>query len=140
MRLSCYIYRNPLRAGIITRLAEYPWSSYKTYAYGDKASDWLLTKLILAQFKGKDKYKAYREKVQQYSDEKKSLWGDFRHGMAIGTKEFVDGIRSKYMPDNFHKEIPQQRALEKSVDLEKVLEKVAGILIVFDIIEKYPSQ
>ena len=128
MRLSCYVHRNPLRAGIITRLAEYPWSSYKTYAYGDKASDWLVTKPILAQFKGKDKYKAYREKVQQYSDEEKSLWEDFRHGMIIGTKEFVDRIRSKYMPDNFHKEIPQQRALGKSVDSEKVLEKAAGIL------------
>ncbi|MBL0717540.1 MAG: hypothetical protein JJV89_05780 [Desulfosarcina sp.] len=74
--------------------------------YGDKAFDWLMTKPILAQFKSKDKYKAYREKVQQYSDEEKSLWEDFRHGMIIGTKEFVDRIRSKYMPDNFHKEIP----------------------------------
>ena len=37
-------------------------------------------------------------------------------------------MRSKYMPDNFHKEIPQHRALGKSVDPEKVLEKVAGIL------------
>jgi len=53
--------------------------------------------------------------VQQYSYEEKSLWEDFRHGMIIGTKEFVDRIRSKYMPDNFHKEIPQQRALGKGV-------------------------
>ncbi len=29
MRLSCHIHRNPIRAGIITRLAEYPWSGYK---------------------------------------------------------------------------------------------------------------
>ncbi|MFC1859000.1 transposase [Thermodesulfobacteriota bacterium] len=128
MRLSCYIHRNPLRAGIITRLAGYPWSSYKVYAYGDKAPDWLLTKPILEQFNAKDKYKAYRGKVQQYADEEKSLWEDFRHGMIIGTKEFVDRIRSKYMPDNFHKEIPQHRALGKSVDPEKVLEKAAGIL------------
>ena len=68
MQLSCYIHRNPLRAGIIARLAEYPWSSYKAYAYGDKAPDWLLTKQILAQFKVKDKYKAYREKVHDYRD------------------------------------------------------------------------
>ena len=58
--------------------------------------------------------------MQQYSDKEKSLWKDFRHGMIIGTKEFVDSIRSKYMLDNFHKEIPQQRdsqqrALGKSV-------------------------
>ncbi len=73
MRLSCYIHRNPLRAGIIARLAEYPWSSYKAYAYGDKAPDWLMRKSILAQFKVRDKYKAYRGRVQHYAEEEKSL-------------------------------------------------------------------
>ena len=29
-------------------------------------------------------------------DEEKSLWEDFRHGMIIGTKEFVDRMRSKF--------------------------------------------
>jgi REP element-mobilizing transposase RayT len=29
MRLSCYIHRNPLRAGIVKRLADYRWSSYR---------------------------------------------------------------------------------------------------------------
>ncbi len=48
--------------------------------------------------------------------------------MLIGTMEFVDRIRSKYIPDNIHKEIPQHRELGKSVDPEKVLEKAAGIL------------
>ena len=89
---------------------------------------WLLTRPILEQFDGKDKHRAYREKVQQYADEEKRLWEDFRHGMIIGTKAFVDKIRSKYMPDHIHKEIPQQRSLGKSVEPEKVLEKAAGIL------------
>ena len=128
VRLSCYIHRNPLRANVITRLADYPWSSYRAYAYGDKAPDWLLNKPILSQFKGKDRHKAYREKVQQYAEEEKSLWEDFRHGMIIGTKEFVDRIRSKYLPDKFHQEIPQHRALAKSVDPKVVLGKAAKIL------------
>ena len=71
VQLSCYIHRNPLRANVISRLAEYPWSSYRAYAYGDKAPDGLLTKPILAQSKGKDRHKAYREKVQQYAEEEK---------------------------------------------------------------------
>ena len=70
---------------------------------------------ILAQFRVKDKYKSYRKKAQHYAEEEKRLWEDFRHGMIIGTKEFVDRIRSKYTPHNFHKEIPQHRALGKSV-------------------------
>jgi hypothetical protein len=44
----------------------------------------------------------------------------------IGTKEFVDRMRSTYMSDNFNNEIPQHRELGKSVDPEKVLEKAAG--------------
>jgi len=50
MRLSCYIHRNPLRAGIVARLVDYPWSSYKAYAYGEKAPELLVTKPILYQF------------------------------------------------------------------------------------------
>ncbi len=37
----------------------------------------------------------YRETAQQYADIEKKLWEDFRHGMIIGTKKFVDNIRSK---------------------------------------------
>ncbi len=47
--------------------------------------------------------------------------------MILWAKEFVERIRSKYMLDNFHKEIPQHRALGKMFDPEKVLE------------EEYPS-
>ena len=97
LKLSCYIHRNPLRAGMVSRLAEYPWSSYKAYAYGSNAPEWLLTKPVWSQLDAKDRHKAYREKVRQYADEEKKLWEDFRHGMIIGTKEFVDKIRSKYM-------------------------------------------
>jgi len=128
LRLSCYIHRNPLRAGMITRLAEYPWSSYKAYAYGRKAPDWLLTEPILSQLDAKDKHKAYREKAQQYADEEMKLWEDFRHGMIIGTKAFVDKLRSKYMPKAIQKEIPQQRSLGRSMDPEKVFDQAAGIL------------
>ena len=32
LQLSCYIHRNPLRAGLVKRLADYPWSSYRNEA------------------------------------------------------------------------------------------------------------
>jgi putative transposase len=128
MRLSCYIHRNPLRAGIVERLADYRWSSYKAYAYGDKAPEWLRTKPIFFQFKGKEQHKAYREKVQSYAKEEKKLWEDLRHGMIIGSKKFVDKIRSAYLPEKPHKEIPQQRELAKSGDPISMLKKAARML------------
>ena len=128
MRLSCYIHRNPLRAGIVKRLADYRWSSYKAYAYGDRAPEWLITKQIFSQFKGMDKYKAYREKVQRYAKEEKKLFEDLRYGMIIGSKKFVDKIRNTYLPEKPHKEIHQQRALAKHFDPVVRLKEAAKIL------------
>jgi len=128
MQLSCYIHRNPLRAGIAKRLPDYRWSSYKAYAYGDKASEWLITTPIFSQFKGRDKHKAYRDKVQRYAKEEKKLWEDLRHGMIIGSKNFVNKIRSTYLPEKPHKEIPQQRDLAKGVDPVVKLKEAARIL------------
>ena len=128
IQLSCYIHRNPLRAGIVDRLANYRWSSYKAYAYGHKAPDWLLTDPILSQFKGKDRHTSYREKVQGYANEEKKLWEDLRYGMILGTKDFVNKIRSAYLPEKPHKEIPEQRHVAKAVDPVVVLNEVARIL------------
>ena len=128
MRLSCYIHRNPLRAGIIDRLADYRWSSYKAYAYGHKAPKWLVTKPIWSQFQGKDKHRAYREKVQRYDKEEKQLWEDLRHGMILGTKKFVNKIRRTYLPEKPHKEIPQQRDLARGTNPIILLNKAAQIL------------
>ena len=36
LRLSCYIHRNPLRAGIVDRLADFPWSSYQCPSINSK--------------------------------------------------------------------------------------------------------
>ena len=126
--LSCYIHRNPLRAGVVNRLADYSWSSYRAYAYGRKSPDWLTPNLILSQFKGPDKNKAYREKVQNYAKEEKELWEDLRHGMIIGSKKFVDKIRKTYLPEKKHKEIPQQRAVARSFDPIVKLKEAARLL------------
>ena len=126
--LSCYIHRNPLRAGIVKRLADYSWSSYTSYAYGRKFPEWLKTDLVLSQFKGADKNKAYREKVQNYAKEEKKLWEDLHHGLIIGSKKYVDKIRSAYLPEKLHKEIPQQRDLSKSIDPIARLNEAARLL------------
>ena len=128
MRLSCYIHRNPIRACIVERLADYRQSSYKTNAYGGKTPEWLMTKPIFSQFEGKEKHKAYREKVQRYAKEEKKLWEDLRHGMIIGSEKFVDNIRCAYLPEKPHKEIPQQRDLAKGIDPAAKLKEAARVL------------
>ena len=56
--LSCSIHRNPLRANIVERLADYRWSSYTVYAYGYKGPEWLKTDTILSQFGTQNRHQA----------------------------------------------------------------------------------
>jgi len=128
MQLSCYIHRNPLRAGMVKRLADYTWSSYPAYAYGKVHLKWLNLNLILAQFSTKERHRLYREKVQRYSKEEKRLWEDFRHGLYLGTREFVEDLKSTFLPDSVHAEVPQQAKLLRLSNPKVLLEKAARIL------------
>jgi REP element-mobilizing transposase RayT len=128
LQLSCYIHRNPLRAGIVKRLADYRWSSYLVYAYGRKASEWLQTDLILSQFESEDPHKSYREKVQRYAGEEERIWEDLRHGLFLGSKGFVENIRNEFLPPEPQPAITQQIQLARQYDPIRILQKAERIL------------
>ena len=128
VRLSCYIHRNPLRANMVERLAEYRWSSYPIYAYGHQGPEWLKTDMILFQFSGPNANQAYKEKVQRYSEEEKRLLEDLKHGIILGTAEFVKKLRDAFLPDSPQKEIPRCRKIQKEVDPSARIHKAAAML------------
>jgi hypothetical protein len=129
LQLSYYIHRNPLRAGMVQRLADYRWSSYRAYAYGQPAPEWLNTEPILSQLVNvEDRNKAYRESTQKYAREEGRLWEDLRHGFILGEKRFVGEIKKRFLPKTWHREIPQQKLLVKEIDLDQAIDKAAGFL------------
>ncbi|MBA3037595.1 MAG: hypothetical protein FP814_14020 [Desulfobacterium sp.] len=128
LRLSCYIHRNPLRAGIIDRLAEYKWSSYRYYAYKKKAPDWLKFKTILNQVSQADPHKAYRIKVQHYSDEKVSFLEDLKHGLIFGSLDFITDIKARFLEDRKNIELPQNNSIFRDFDIDSLLNSTANIL------------
>jgi putative transposase len=128
VELSCYIHRNPVRGGVVNRLMDYKWSSYPAYAYRRKGFGWLKTDLILSFFSGTDPGKAYREKVQGYAEEEKGLWEDFRHGLMLGTTEFEDRIKSRYVTVKPHREVSQQKGMVGRIDAEAYLGQASGLL------------
>jgi putative transposase len=128
LRLSYYIHRNPLRAGIVERLAKYPWSSYLFYAYRKKTPDWLKTKTLLDQLSGDDRYKAYRIKVQHYSDEKGSVWEDVKHGLIYGSQDFVSDLKARFLTDKKDVELPQHNSMFREFDSDLLIEKAIKIL------------
>jgi putative transposase len=83
-RLSCYIHRNPPRAGIVERLADYPWSSYRFYGYAGKPPAWLRTESIPSAFGGDRPRERYRRIVRRYSEE------NAMHGPIYGSRDFAE--------------------------------------------------
>jgi putative transposase len=122
LRLSCYIHRNPLRAGIVDRLAEFKWSSYLYYAYRKKAPSWLMTEVIQDQVSGKDKKQAYRKIVQQYADESGSIWEDVKYGLVYGSEGFLIDLKERFLLKQKDVELPQHNMVFRDVDPQKVLQ------------------
>jgi REP element-mobilizing transposase RayT len=101
LQLSYYIHRNPLRAKMVERLADYRWSSYRTYAYGQKAMGWLNTERILSQLvNAPGRHQAYRENTQKYAKEEsradflepgiRPRFAALCHLAARGSDQFTD--------------------------------------------------
>ena len=129
LRLSCYIHRNPLRAGIVKRLADFKWSSYTAYAYDRKHPGWLNTKFILGQFvNSSDRHKSYRVMVQSYANEEKNLLEDIRHGFIFGTEKFGDHIKSAYLDDESDLDISQTSKVLKNNISTDILKKAANVI------------
>jgi REP element-mobilizing transposase RayT len=129
LQLSYYIHRNPLRAKIVERLADYRWSSYRAYAYRQQAAEWLNTEPILSQLvNAEDRHKAYRENTQKYAQEEGRIWDDLRHGFILGAERFVGEIKERFLPEAAHRDIPQHKSLIKEVDVNQILEKAAGFI------------
>ena len=139
MLLSCYIHRNPLRAGIVERLADYPWSSYLYYAYKKDSPPWLHTESIFSQLKGNDQQRAYRTKTQNYADEDCSIWEDVKHGLIYGSQDFVTKIKNRFLGENIKTELPQHNSMLREYEPEALLRRAAKILN-FDIASAHEAK
>jgi len=128
MQLCYYIHNNPLRAGMVKRLIDYRWSSYRAYAYDCRHAKWLNKDLILSQIHGTDKHQQYRQKAQRYSDEHRRIWEDIRHGFIYGSKKFVKQIKDRYISGDPDPALPQQNSIIKDTDPVQLLSSASNLL------------
>ena len=114
LTLSVYIHLNPLRAGIIERLEEYPWSSFIDYI---GARTHLIENLdiqfILNHFGNnlEQARKEYKKFIIGNVDMENPLKNAFK-GMAIGSDSFIDNIKEKIDDIGENREIKETKLLE----------------------------
>lgn len=117
-QLLLYTHRNPLRAGMVQRLADYPWSSYRGLAYGRGCPGWFDRARVLALFGGSAP--RFRRAVQAYSEEASKLLEDLRHGFFLGSLEACERLleRARLRPN---REQPQARVLARPASVDALV-------------------
>ena len=136
LALSAYIHLNPLRAGIIKQLEDYPWSSYLDYLNLRK-SDMTDPSFILKSI-DQDTFKAmskYREYVSENQDMKNPLRESYHH-IALGSATFIERVKEKMEHLGRRREIPSTRFLSKH-DVDTIITKMTQALhierkVIFD--------
>ncbi|MBF0523404.1 MAG: transposase [Candidatus Omnitrophica bacterium] len=118
IRVIRYIHRNPLAAGIVKRLAGYPWSSHGVYIKGGGESRWLKYTDVLSKewMEGKFGRKGYAIFMQQKEDaEIEKFYNKKKSGAILGNNDYRDGILEKHIHSQryYGGEIPEQRKIQQ---------------------------
>jgi putative transposase len=121
--VTSYVHVNATRAGLVKNIEDYEWSSYPDYiGIREPVVRRLDTSFVLEKF-GANIAKArkeYRRYILEHSNMKNPL-EDARNGIALGSEEFLEGIKSKIRLGGEKREIAASRIRDR-LSAEKVIE------------------
>lgn len=98
LELVAYIHTNPVRAGMVTRPEEYPWSSHTAYL-GKRSIPWLTTEWVLGQFSSNKK-----RAIKQYEgfvlggageEHRKEFHQGTQEGRILGEDRFAEEVLAR---------------------------------------------
>ena len=124
-QLSRYIHLNPVRAKIVLKPLDYPWSSYSSFIGKAKESEWLETGGLLRHFGKKQKetivnYERYVEDVD--AEAIKNPNNEMVAGFILGDDVFSKWVYKKFISSReANKDIPELKKIKPRVSVEKVV-------------------
>ncbi|MCP4289451.1 MAG: transposase [Gammaproteobacteria bacterium] len=97
LELTRYVVLNPVRAGMVERPGDWPWSSYLAMLGEKSPPDWLATDGLLAQFssKRKEAIRCYVQFVAEGVGEE-PIWKDLNRQIYLGDEAFVERVQAKH--------------------------------------------
>ena len=127
MELSRYIHLNPVRAKMVEKPEEYPYSSYNSYITG-KPEKIVTTDLLLGMLskQRKEAQREYRSYVENGIGEVlKNPLDNAYGGIILGGERFIKGvletIKEGYIESE---EVSHRKALKKDIGMEEIIEGV----------------
>lgn len=91
LELCRYVELNPVRARMVHKAGDWPWSSYRAMVGGVNAPCWLATEFILSCF-AENRGSAIKAYVAFVEDGKNQPppWSDLKNKVFLGSNEFVE--------------------------------------------------
>lgn len=112
-----YIHRNPLRAGMVSNLKDFAWSSHHGYISRAKKWEWLYKDFLLFMLSGKKSRSrsAYIDFVSQVEPAEIERFYSLKNlPSVLGSNSFKEWVKEKFSYLRFQKEIPESRELAPS--------------------------
>ena len=124
VELSRYLHLNPVRAKIVAKPENYPWSSYGAYVDLQPRVKWHKTEYILEHFAGRsDRYRQFVEDLLDKAYE--SPLTQTVAATVLGSETFVRHFTETHVtPIHAGRDMPAVRHLTQPLQLEKILNAV----------------
>lgn len=110
LELARYIVLNPFRAGMVSTLDDWPWSSYRATTGMDGSPSFLQTDWILHAF-GKRQKRAVASYRRFFAEgvDVPSPWLSLKNQIYLGSDQFVDRIHAQIDKSRPLREKPQRQ-------------------------------
>lgn len=128
--LSRYIHLNPVRAGMVERPEDHPWSSYLDYIGIRKHPEWLTTTFILNYFGTKKAgFSAYRRFAEELRDKDyESPFAGVVASTMLGSESFICELAAMHAVDKQRdRELPAAWRLATKPSLPAILDAVGEV-------------
>lgn len=128
LEVSRYIHLNPVRAKLVERPEQWPWSSYPGYHQERRALDWVTYAAVLGEFgRGDAGRREYARFVHAGMDEPpRSPFADAMGGLLLGSAGFVERVRKLVDDRPPDKAVPQLKSLRHRSQLAEITAVVAA--------------
>jgi len=127
LELSRYVVLNPVRARLVKRVEDWPWSSYRSMVGKARNPSWLATDALLAQF-GKRKLSARRNFRKFVSEgiERESIWKNLSRQIYLGDEKFIERMQKKLEKKSADVNIPQVQRRPPAPTLDVIWKNSRG--------------
>jgi putative transposase len=108
IELARYIVLNPVRAGMVSRAEDWPWSSYRATTGEEACPNWLRRDWLLSAFDATEQ--AAVASYQRFVTEgvgQAGPWEQLKHQVFLGSDAFVDNLQRRLPMDRDLSEVPR---------------------------------